>query len=285
MQSRHRSCVNVLLTGLMAVIPAALFAEEVARDPQELMKTVVANELKKTKDSGRWMYRLRKETTKGIQVKEIIETDRGEVGRLIKINDQPLTAEQRAKEEERLDHLLKSPAEQEKKLKEQKQDEKHAEIMVQALADAFIYQYDGTESGKEGTLIRLKFEPKPNFSPPSRETEVYRGMAGSMWVDATQLRLAKIDGTLVNDVGFGWGGILGKLYKGGHFVVEQSRIAGDRWEATNLVLDLRGRAFVKSLVYKEKQSTSNFRPVPANLSLAQGIEMLRQQSEQEVAQK
>ena len=244
---------------------------------------VVANELKKTKENCHWAYRMRKETPKGTQVKEVVETDKGAVTRLEMIDDRPVTVEQRQKEDERLQHLLSDSAEQEKKTKAQKEDEKHAEAMVRALPDAFVYRYDGTEIGKSGPLLRLKFEPRPDFDPTAREAEVYRGMAGVMWVDATQLRLAKIDGTLFRDVSFGWG-ILGKLYRGGHFVVEQSRVAGDKWATTAMILDLEGRALIKPIVYKEREFSSAFRPLPENLDLAHGIEILRRESDQRAAQ-
>ncbi len=60
---------------------------------------------------------------------------------------------------------------------------------------------------------------------------VFTGMQGEMLVDETACRLAKIDGTLFKEVNFGWG-ILGRLYKGGRFFVEQAEVTPSHWDTT-----------------------------------------------------
>jgi hypothetical protein len=96
--------------------------------------------------------------------------------------------------------------------------------------------------------------------------------------------MIKIDAHLVQDVNFGWG-IFGHLDKGGHFMVEQSRVDKDRWDITEMTLDFTGKVLLfKRLRIKEHQITSEFRPVPQKLSLYEGVQMLRKQATQ-LAQK
>jgi hypothetical protein len=247
------------------------------------VREVIDNQLKQTGEPA-YMYRVRKDTPSGTQIKEVVETNEGSVSWLIAVNEQPLNDEQRRKEDEKLESLLKSPEEQAKHRKDQKEDNERTNKMLRTMQDAFIYTYDGIEPGRTGEVVRLSFKPNPNFKAPDRETQVFRGMEGHMLVDNAARHMLKIDATLVQDVNFGWG-IFGRLNKGGHFMVAQARIAQDRWDITDMTLDFTGKVLLfKRLRIKEHQVMTNFRPVPQNLSLYQGVQMLRKQAT-ELAQK
>ena len=246
-----------------------------------LVRRAVQKEEKPEARKVRFMFKLRNEGLKGTTVKEMIETNDGIVARLLSFNDEPLNEDQRKKEEARLDKLLKDPSEQARKLKDQQEDEARARKMLTAIPDAFLFEYDGMDEGKSGPLVRIKFKPNPDFKPPARETQVYTSMNGTMWIDQRQERLVKIDGTLFQDVNFGWG-VLAHLDKGGRFVVEQSDLGDGRWDTTHMNLKFTGRAFfgLKSIKIQQNETMSDYHEVPANLTLAQGIELLRKQADQ-----
>ncbi|MFB3815696.1 MAG: hypothetical protein ACE14L_16460 [Terriglobales bacterium] len=244
--------------------------------PNELVQRVVENELH-AQDEGDYMYRDWRQTPAGSKTKEMIETRDGVVARLIAINDKPLTPEQRAVEEARLRELLARPELQKERQKVQQQDAERVKRMFRELPKAFTYQYQGVEQGTWGELIKLSFVPKPNYDAPSRETSVFKAMAGTMWVGVPDLRLARIEATLFRDVNFGWG-ILGHLDKGGHFFVEQSKIGPERWEATYMNIQFTGKALLfKTINLRQIERLSDFRPVPRGLTLAQGIDILMKQ--------
>lgn len=236
-----------------------------------LVQQVVYNEVNGTKnDHMRFAYQTRKETPKGTTTKQIIETSEGTIARLIAVNDQPPTSEQRQLDEERIHKLVNDPEERQRKHREQLDDAKKAEDMLRVLPDAFLYE----EIGREGDLIKLHFHPRPHFDPPTREASVYRGMEGTLTVDGRQKRLVRIDGHLVQDVTFGWG-ILGRLEKGGTFFVEQKQLEGPRWEVTVMDVNMNGKAlFFKTISMHEKEVSTGFHRVPENLSMKQAVDML-----------
>jgi hypothetical protein len=247
--------------------------------PRVLVKTIVTNELN-AHDTESFMYRDWRQTPEGSKTKEMIETRDGVVARLIAVNNQPLTPQQKNAENERLQNLLSHPELQQKKKKEQEEDEARVKRMFKELPAAFIYQYDGVQPGKSGELIRLRFQPDPNFTPASRETSVFKAMSGYMWVSAADMRLAKIEATLFRDVTFGWG-ILGHLDKGGHFIVEQTKVAPNRWESTDMNIQFTGKVlFFKTLNMRQIEKLSDFRHVPDGLTLAQGIQLLNRNGNQ-----
>ncbi|MGH9528453.1 MAG: hypothetical protein ACRD2S_00875, partial [Terriglobales bacterium] len=148
---------------------------------------------------------------------------------------------------------------------------------------AFFYEEDGTVTGEEGLgapgdpLVRLKFRPNPQYSPPSHVEQILTGLQGTMLIDTKQHRIAKIDGTLVKEVGFGWG-ILGHLDRGGHFIVQQGDMGGGHWEVTRMDLSFTGKAlFFKTLNIKAKEVYTDFHPAPPDLTFAQGVDLLKKQ--------
>jgi hypothetical protein len=256
---------------------------------QELVRRSVQNEVNAAKDPGRYMFLNRKLTPRGSQTKWMVQTREGMASLIVAFNDQPLNEQQKRDEYARVERFLKDPDELKKKQKQEIEDTEHTTRIVKALPDAFVYEYDGTEPGTQDVgrsgdqLVRLKFRPRPEYDPPTRVEQVLTGMQGYLLIDSSHQRIAKIDGTLIKDVSFGWG-ILGHLDRGGRFVVEQADVNGTHWDITGMQLRFTGKILIfKSLNIQQQEKFSDFRRVPVDLSFAQGLEMLKKQ-EAEVAQ-
>ena len=90
-------------------------------------------------------------------------------------------------------------------------------------------------------------------------------------------RIALIDGTLFKEVAFGWG-ILGHLDKGGHFLVQQADVGDGSWDVTRMSLNFVGKMLVfKNLKIQSEEVFSGFRPVPPNLTFAEGLKLLKKE--------
>ena len=252
--------------------------------PGEFVRRTVWNEAKASQDdSVHHMFLSRKETGHGSQTKLYCETKDAMAGLAVAYDDKPLTRDQQLAEEARLDQLIKDPEELKKKRQREKEDAERVGRIVRAMPDAFLFDYDGTQAGGAGVgkaggeLVRLKFRPNPKYDPPSRTEQVLQGMQGYLLIDAGKNRIAKIDGTLFKDVGFGWG-ILGHLDRGGHFLVEQGDVGDGWWDIRKMSLAFTGRIlFFKRIDLKSTEVLSDFRPVPHDLSFGQGVELLKKQ--------
>jgi len=279
----------VLLVALFAGMGASSLSSGIAATPAqdsaspiELVRAAVANEVAAADDTtAKHMFRSRKQTPQGYQTRLYVETREAMAGMTIAYDDKPLTPEQMRSEEGRLAGLVGHPEQlRHKHLQEQENAERTLRI-VKALPDAFLYDYDGEERGsadmgKDGDrLVRLKFRPNPAYHPPSRVEDVLTGMQGVILIDFASRRIARIDGTLFKEVGFGWG-ILGHLDKGGHFLVEQRDCGDGSWEISRMSLGFTGKIlFFKSIAIKSDEVFSDFRRVPADTTFAQGVELLK----------
>lgn len=259
-------------------------AVQIKESPAELIQKAVDHEVAASNGSARFMFTDHKETAHGSQTELLVETSEAMAGMVVAINGKPLTGQQRRAEEGRLARLLDNPDELRKKQKAEREDSERVNRIVKALPNAFLYEVEGTEIGTQGIgkpgdeLIRLKFRPNPKYQPSSRVEQVLLGMQGVVAIDAKQHRIARIDGSLIREVSFGWG-ILGHLDKGGRFFVEQGDVGQGAWEITRMDLAFTGKILlIKSLSIKSKEVFSDFRPAPPNLTFAQGVEMLKKQA-------
>jgi len=205
------------------------------------------------------------------------------LGMVVAYNDQPASPEQMQAEKRRLQRLIKDPDQLHRRQKQEKEDTEHTLRIIRALPDAFLYEYDGTQDGTGDVgrigdqLLRLKFRPNPTYAPPSHVEQVLTGMQGELLIDTQCHRIARIDGTLFKEVGFGWD-ILGHLDKGGHFMVQQAEVADGTWNVTRMVLNFTGKILLlKSLNIKTDEVFRDFWPVPESMTIAQGVELLESQ--------
>jgi len=279
-QARLFIALIIALGYLSANSPSWAQSDE---SPAQLVRKTTENEISSNNSSLKFIFRDHKETAHGSQTKLMVETRQATAGMLVEINGKPLTPGQRQAEEAHLDRLMRNPDELRKKEKSEKEDTDHTERIMKALPDAFRYEPDGTEVGRQGVgkagdeLVRLKFHPNPKYNPPSRVEQVLAGMQGFVLIDADKHRIAKIDGTLIKGVNFGWG-ILGHLDKGGHFLVEQGDVGEGAWEVTRMNLDFSGKELLfKTFSLNSHEFFSDFRPAPADLTFAQGVELLKKQ--------
>ena len=237
----------------------------------ELVRQVVANETQLVdSDHSHWMYRQHHVEDGKDTLKECVDTDQGALCRLIAEGGHPLSQSEQAKERERLAELVKNPERQRKLQEARKKDGDQALKMLKMLPNAFHYEYAGTE----GDLVKLKFVPNPQFTPPDRESRVFHAMVGFMWVDRDAKRLVELSGKLTRDVDFGFG-LLGHLYRGGTFQVKRADVGDGHWETTLLDVKIRGKAlFFKTINADQRETTDNFAKAPGKLTMAEGMKML-----------
>lgn len=272
----------MVLLAVAAIAPWCRAGNPPDPPPRELVRKAVANEVKFADSDANFQFRSRKQTAHGSQTKLYVQTHDAMVGLVVAYDDKPLGPNQRSAELARVERFVRDPDELKKKQEQEKENTERTTRIVKALPDAFLYEYDGTETGKPGIgrvgdeLVRLKFRPDPKYDPPSRVEQVLTGMEGVVLIDANRLRIARIDGTLAHDESFGWG-ILGHLDKGGHFLVEQGEVPGG-WVMTRMQLAFTGKILLfKSLNIQSDETYSDFHRVPATLTFAQGLDLLKQQ--------
>jgi hypothetical protein len=241
-----------------------------ASTANELLREAISREKLGLSDGYlAWTDRVHK--PRGSVTKLMVNTPQGILSRVVAINDQALSPEERRQDDERIDRLLDS-AKMQEKFRKQQEDREHVEHLLYALPDAFQCEYSAA-APQDGTL-RLECSPNPAFSPPSYESQLLVGMKAEIAIDREEKRMTRVVGTLFKDVTFGWG-FLARLKRGGRIELTQSRVAGKRWGLTYMQLSFDGHlVLVKPLHIEESKSCWNYRSVPG-MTVAQALEFLR----------
>jgi hypothetical protein len=261
-------------------------------DPAELMRQSVDNEISAAHDdTAHFLFRGVKTTPKGSTTRLYVETHEATAGLVIGYNGQSLSPEQRRDEAARVERFINNPDEMKKKREQERQNAEHTLRIMRAMADAFVFEYAGEEPGTEAVgrsgdpLVKLSFRPNPGYQPPSHVEEVLAGMQGYVLVDAERHRIARIDGTLFKEVGFGWG-ILGHLDRGGRFIVQQQEVGDNLWEISSMTLNFTGKILLfKNLNIDSTELFNGFKRVPTDLTFAQAFELLKKEEAAETSDK
>jgi hypothetical protein len=254
------------------------------RDPAEIVRKAVQNEIRAANDSSaRFLFHGIKTTPKGSTTRIYVEAKDVTAGLVVAYNGKALSPEQRRDEEARVERFINTPGELQKKREQEHENAEHTMRIVRALPDAFLFEYAGDEPGSVGVgrvgapLVKLKFRPNPRYEPPSHVEEVLTGMQGFVLIDTARYRLASIDGTLFKEVAFGWG-ILGHLDPGGRFVVAQQEVGDNHWEISSMTLHFTGKILLfKSLSITSTEVFTAFRQVAPDLTFAQAVELLKKE--------
>lgn len=273
---------SVLAVGLICVCVLSS-QEETRPDAQEhesaaaLINQAAENEVAALQTTEYLRYRETLEWKWGTETRDVIATPEGRAERIVRFNDQPLARDQQQKQEQRLKKLMSDPDAARHELEDQKAELKRRVALMKAFPGAFIFTPDGEEDGK----LKFSFRPTGSFSPHDRESQIYRGLEGTVWVEPRQKRLTRIDGVVTRNVSFGWG-VFGKLYKGGRYVIEQTQVEAGEWQITRLDLDLKIRVFLSTSRLLRNEANSDFSPVPAGTTYKQALELLLGASSQAV---
>lgn len=259
-----------------AIPSAPMWAAQSTPSSQQLHQIVqraVKNEVNAMKHPPHhYKYEQLEETPQGSKTTLQIETRKGRVERLIKVNEKPPTEKQCQKDRNQLQRLASNPRLQQTQYKNQQDDLTRREKLLADLPDAFIYRYETTD--KNTGWMKLSFRPNPDFHPESRVAGVLVGMEGTLWLDPSSERLMRITGRLFKNVTFGWG-ILAKLNSGGHYRLQQSKLPDGTVHLTMLDVHFQGTILLfKKLNVNLKDTLSSFQDVADDLTVKQAVSML-----------
>jgi hypothetical protein len=140
--------------------------------------------------------------------------------------------------------------------KQQKRHKDQARI-VDAVPDAYKVTWLTREIRDGRAVEKLQLDPNPNYVPRGDITDWLTHARAIVWIDPQAAQVVCIDATIVRDISVG-AGMLGKIYHGGRFHMEQVPVASDLWEATLYQYDISGRKFLFPFAIHKATSSSHY---------------------------
>jgi hypothetical protein len=176
--------------------------------------------------------------------------------KLIEKDGKPLSEDDLAKEnrrlEKRIKEIEKDEAEKEKKAREapNKGDDKGEEpneedrrVTISQVLRASLLSNPRRERFRQRDVIVFDFKPNPNYKPKTDIEKVMQKAAGAVWIDAGDRQVARLEATLVDTLNVG-GGMMFSIKSGGGFVIEQDRINKELWLPSYAEFNFAARALM-----------------------------------------
>jgi hypothetical protein len=91
--------------------------------------------------------------------------------------------------------------------------------------------------------VVVKFRPRRNARPQTREGRMARALTGVVWVDEDAREVVKVDAATTDDLSFGYG-LIARLGEGTTVAMTRQQVAGDLWMPVSLRFKGEGRALV-----------------------------------------
>ena len=247
--------------------------------PQQWLRQAAAFEQTLIQNDGEFplRYTIRKVDAKGDTTREVIESREGTVARLVQRNGQPLTPTEDKAEQQRLQDVLRSPADFIRHHKKDSSARGYATDLVKLLPTAMRLSYAPGQPqppGSSSPQVVIDFSPDPNFKPPTTIAQILTGIAGRFWVDQRTGVMTRAEARVLQPVDFGWG-VLARIHDGGTIEFEQAQISESRWAYSHLEEHLVIRELlVKNVPENTTMSSSNFRLLPAPIEFQDAVRTL-----------
>jgi len=132
--------------------------------------------------------------------------------------------------------------------------------LVDAMKDAYTVKWLGLETRNGRLCDVIQLDPNPNFHPRSIFQEALAHATAKIWVDHTEDQLVRGEALITHDISVG-GGIVGKLYRGSSFSMEQAEVSPSIWLPTRYQYDFTGRKFFFGFEQHQIIDASRYRRV------------------------
>ncbi len=246
-----------------------------AQTPVQMVTSMAANEVAAKNEDNFYTYNVDEvsDRTGGHRWSEkVVETTDGPLHRLLAIDGRPLNPAETIAETERIQGIVRDPAEFRRLGNAHKGDEARSEELLQLLPKAFLM----TPAGEVNGCTQLAFRANPAFQPSTYEEKLAVAMTGTVSFKEPLRRLCVLQATIIRPVEFGFG-LLGKIQQGGHFRLERNPVDAIHWKSDSISVHMQGRILLmKSLTREQEVRRTQIRLLPQRMSVAQAAQLILQ---------
>jgi hypothetical protein len=119
--------------------------------------------------------------------------------------------------------------------------QQRGERMINDVVDTLQFTLEGRGIRDGVQTIVIRFAPKPNTNPVTREGRMAQKFAGTVWIDEAQAEVMRVEARTVDELSFGYG-MVARLGEGTTALMVRRPIDKDIWMPTEIRLNGRGRA-------------------------------------------
>jgi hypothetical protein len=164
--------------------------------------------------------------------------------RLISKDSKPISEKERAKQDEKIDKLIRereneTPEQRQKRLDAYEKKRAENRAFIEEVADAFTFTALPDQSVGGRTAYVLDGVPKPGYHPKQKNSELLLKFRFRAWINREDCGLTKLDAQAIDTISIG--GILARIGKGTRVVVEQNKVNDEVWLPGHISVKADGR--------------------------------------------
>ncbi len=167
-----------------------------------------------------------------IRTTEQIMLSGSRYARLIALGDKPLSPEDVAKEQRRLQRTIaerqqESPSERQQRVGQYQKEIDQDHVLIGEMTKALDFTLLGKQMLGRHEVYVLKGTPRADYHPPNKEAKALTGMEGTLWIDAVNFHWVKAEAEVVRPI---WMyGFIARIEPGTRCEFEQEPIATGLW--------------------------------------------------------
>src|SRR5579862_3138974 len=183
---------------------------------------------------------------------------------LTAVNDRPLSSDQKADEQRKLQEAIakrksESPQDRAQRIAKFQQDQKRDHELTQDLTKAFDFRLVGQGRMDGHEVYILDAKPRPGYQPDSKETQVLTGMRGKLWIDKKTFQWVRVQAEVIHPVSIE--GFIARVEPGTRFELEKTPVADGVWLSKHFSMRSRAKIlFVFGKDGTEDQTYFDYHP-------------------------
>ena len=231
-----------ILVALALLTPSA--TSVTVSDPSDIMRRSIAANHLDLAAATEFDYVERRQTTEGSKTYAVTMLNGSPYQCLVAVNDQPLSNDDRLREEKKKDaaraaRAREDPDERATRLAKYERERRRNRTLLDQVAQAFdlAREADQTIDGVGAYVLRAT--PRQSYQPPSLEAAVLTGVESRFWIERSSFHWIKVEATVVRPVSIA--AFVARVEPGTQFTLEQSEIAPGMWLPKRFLMRTRAR--------------------------------------------
>jgi hypothetical protein len=199
-----------------------------------------------------------------------------EYSRLIQKNDQPLSADEKKKEDEKLEKFLakrrnRSEEEQQKILAKRKKEREEGRAFLRDVVNAYDFKLVGEEQIDGADTWVIEATPRKDFHPTQPHADILSKIKGKVWIEKKEYNWVKAEAESTDTISFGL--FLARVHPGSRFSFEQTHLNGEVWLVRRFYLNGGVRiALLKNMSGEQEDTFFNYKKFSTTTRILPGVQ-------------
>lgn len=231
-----RGTAHIALIAVMGLLNAAhggaSGGSAAGLDAQTIIQRSVEANQRDWQAAPEYSYSETIRTAKGVKTYEVTMLFGSPYRKLIRVNGKALSSSEQKQEQDKFQNEVKqrqseSPSARARRVADYEKDRRRDHLLMEQLARAFEFRISGRTRLAGRSVYTLSATPRQGYQPPNTETQVLKGMRGTLWIDQQTSQWVRVRAQVISPVTIE--GFLATVEPGTWFELEKTPVTGGVW--------------------------------------------------------